>query len=461
MIVVLLAVLQHLLILLGAHQRSNHLLVALSLEVDGHSKSSILHRDHVSQRLGAGDLVLLHPLLDDLLLPLLQNDLAELDGLDLVQTALLQNGADVGNERRLLAGRGGHLLQLANGVLVTNQVLGGLVGHVRSTLDVALLHHRRELVHENVVSTGQTQAAGQVQSQRRHLQTVHHKRHQVGLVQSNLDDSSLSRGKTDDATGGHLGGQEDGLGTDAGAEQQRSGHDIEHVHVSHLRHHIGESAIIVNLHAHGEVVRSLVREGELHWLHLETSSLSDLRRLELAVRLGSLLHDEGEQLALRSLVVHVDKASAVSSNHLRLLVVHRVQLDGASNAIFGTLANAHQHAPLLVGAHTVVDDLALGKVGMAIHHLPGVALSLNAPMEHGGLSHDSNGLGVDPAPEHDVVVIGKLERAHLRLRIQVEHLEGGSLSQCNHLRFRIHDCRLSAHRNARHLIIVGEIHHSQ
>lgn len=73
-------------------------------------------------------------------LPCCRMILAELDRLDLVQATNLHDRANVGHERRLLAGLRGHLLQLADRVLVTDQRRGRLVGHVRGGLDVALLH---------------------------------------------------------------------------------------------------------------------------------------------------------------------------------------------------------------------------------------------------------------------------------------------------------------------------------
>ena len=460
-VVLLLAVLKHLLVLVLADQRRHHLLVAVALEVDRHGQLHVHARHHVSQTLGARDLVLLHPLLDDGGLALLQNDLAELDRLDLVQATDLDDGADVGHERRLLTGLRGHLLQLADGVLVTDQRRGRLVRHVRGRLHVALLHQRAELLQEDVVSAGQVQARSQLQSHGHVLQRVHHEGNQVRLHQRHLQDGALAGGQTDHATSGHLGGEEDGLGRDAGTGEQSAGHDVEHVHEAHLGHHVRQAALLVDLHRHGEVVRGLGGEGELHGLDLEATGLADLHGVVLARGLRSLLLDEGEQLALGGLVVHVDEATAVTSEDLGLLVVHRVQLDGSGNAVLSALADTHDHAPLLVGAHAVVDDLALREVGVAVHDLSGVALALNAPVEHGGVGDDGDRLGVDPGPVGDGAVVGELEGAHLRLGVEVEHLESGTLAERNDLGLGVHDGGLGTHGNARHLVVVGEIHNSQ
>lgn len=285
-VVLLLAVLQHLLVLVLADQRRHHLLVAVALEVDRHGELHVHGRHHVSQALRAGDLVLLHPLLDDGGLALLQDDLAELDRLDLVQATNLHDRANVGHERRLLAGLRGHLLQLADRVLVTDQRRGRLVGHVRGGLDVALLHEGAELLHEDVVGAGQVQAGGQLQSHRHVLQRVHHEGNQVRLHQRHLQNGALAGRQTDHAAGGHLGGEEDGLGRDARASQQGAGHDVEHVHEAHLGHHVRQAALLVDLHRHGEVLRSLRGEGELHGLDLEAAGLADLHGVVLARGLG-------------------------------------------------------------------------------------------------------------------------------------------------------------------------------
>ena len=460
-VVLLLAVLQHLLVLVLADEHRHHLLVAVALEVDRHSELHVDRGDHVSQTLGAGDLVLLHPLLDDGGLALLQNDLAELDRLNLVQAANLHNRTNVGHEGRLLAGLRGHLLQLADGVLVTDQRSGRLVGHLRSALDVTLLQEGAELLHEDVISTGQVQARSQLQRHGHVLQRVHHEGNQVRLHQRHLQDGALTSRETNHTSSGHLGGEENRLGRDARAGQQGAGHDVEHVHETHLGHHVGQATLLIDLHRHGEVLRGLSGEGKVHRLDLEAAGLADLHGVVLAGRLGSLLLDEGEQLTLGGLVVHVHEATAVGGKDLRLLVIHRVQLDRSGNAVLSTLANTHQHAPLLVGAHAVVDDLALSEVRMAVHHLSGIALTLNAPVEHAGVGDDGDRLGVDPGPVGHGAVIRKLERAHLRLGVEVEHLESRTLTQSHNLRLGVHDRRLSTHGDARHFIVIGKVDHSQ
>ena len=460
-VVVGLSVLKHLLVLLSADQRVHNLFVALALEVDGHGQLGIHGHDHVSESLAAGDLILLHPLLQKRLLVLGEDESGEGHSLNLVQTTKLHNRADVHEEGRLLARSRGHLLQLLQGVLVTNQSAGGLVGDLSSTLDIALLHHSSELLHEDVISTGETQTASQIQSQRLVLQAVHHERHEVSLLQGDLDQSTLVSRQTDDTSSAHLSGQENGILAHARAEQQRAGHDIEHVHETHLGHHVRDAARLINLHAHGEIASSLRREGNVSRLALEATLLAQLHSHVLAHRLGSLLLDKGEQHTLSHLVVHVQETSAVSSENLRLLVLNRVQLDGSSNAVLSTLANTDNDAPLLVGAHTVLQDLASSQVSMTVEHLSGVGLTLNAPVENGGLGDNGDVLGIDPAPVGDGSVIGKLERAQLSLVLKIEHLESSSLAEGDNLLLGIHDGGLSGHRHAGHLVTILKIHNGQ
>lgn len=98
---------------------------------------------------------------------------------------------------------------------------------------------------------------------------------------------------------------------------------------------------------------------------------------------------------------------------------------------------------------------------MAVHHLSGVALALDAPVEHGGLGDDGDRLGVDPSPVGHDAVVGELEGAHLRLGVEVEHLERGALAQSHDLGLGVHDRGLSTHGDARHFIVVGEVDHGQ
>mmetsp|Transcript_24111 Transcript_24111/g.48995 ORF Transcript_24111/g.48995 Transcript_24111/m.48995 type:complete len:275 (+) Transcript_24111:3326-4150(+) len=123
-------------------------------QVDGECELLVHHLDVVAELLGALELVLPDPLLQELLLALLDNGLGQLQRLLRVEFTLLQKHAKVGEDGRRLPGRGRGLLEALNRVGRPQGLLWRLCGELSGALVVALVHQVVELLHEELLGAG-------------------------------------------------------------------------------------------------------------------------------------------------------------------------------------------------------------------------------------------------------------------------------------------------------------------
>ena len=445
-VVVGLGVLEDLLVETLADEGGNDLVVGLGLEVDGGGELVILVED-ITESLGAGELVLLEPVLDEVLLALVEDGSAELDGLDLVKLAELEEGHDVLEEGRLSAGHGRNGLETAEGGLVTEEVGGGVEGDLGGGLVVTSLHGVLELRAEDVVSAGEAEAGGELKSEVLVLEGVEDEGDEVVLVHVDLEDLTLLGGDAEDTAVLSAAGDEDGVGGETGSEEERTAEDVEHVDVTELGHDEGDGFLLVELEGDGEISRSIGSELEGDRGDLEALRIADLHAEESAGGCAVLLLNEDEDLDGGLALGGLDGAetSGVAEEVLGLLVLNRVELDVSGNGVVGALLDADEEAPLAVGGNSVVDDLRAGKVGKTVEDLLGGGLALNGPVEDTGLGDDGDGLVVDPSPVGDLGGVGELEGGHLGLHVEVEDLELSTLAESNDSGDRVHDSSLGAH----------------
>mmetsp|Transcript_6965 Transcript_6965/g.21992 ORF Transcript_6965/g.21992 Transcript_6965/m.21992 type:complete len:406 (+) Transcript_6965:2970-4187(+) len=136
----------------------DHLVVRLRLEVDGEAHLHVHRLDHVAELLRALELVLLQPLLQQLLLALLQHGLGELERLELVQLALLKQAAKVGEDRRGLALHRRRVLEALDGLRGAQRAGGRVGGDLGRAPVVTLREQLLKLVHDQVLGAGQVAA---------------------------------------------------------------------------------------------------------------------------------------------------------------------------------------------------------------------------------------------------------------------------------------------------------------
>jgi hypothetical protein len=83
--------------------------------------------------------------------------------------------------------------------------------------------------------------------------------------------------------------------------------------------------------------------------------------------------------------------------------------------------NSDQDHPFLIRVDAVVDDLTAGHTSMSVKDLNGSRLSFHGPMINSSLSHQTEGLNVNPVPKDDIFMhqVG----LKLGLHFQVEDLQ--------------------------------------
>jgi len=188
----------------------------------------------VAELLGALELVIADPLLQQLLLALLDDRLGQLQRLLRVELALLQQHAEVGEDGRRLPRRGRGLLEARDGVGRAQDLLRRLCGELGGALVVALVHQVVELLHEELLGAGQVVTHGHLDSEREVVELLAHVRHEVGLVDGDAQHLSLAV-DTHDATRGLVrSGHEDGLRRDTVHVHEGSRLEVVQVQVAEI-----------------------------------------------------------------------------------------------------------------------------------------------------------------------------------------------------------------------------------
>ena len=110
----LLSVQQDLLRLTHLGETRDDFIGNIRTEIYAQCHSNVGHSNHITEFLAASQLTLLQPLLEQVLLSLLQYRTRELDGFEVVELPFLQEDAEITQDRRLTAGNDGGLFELLN-----------------------------------------------------------------------------------------------------------------------------------------------------------------------------------------------------------------------------------------------------------------------------------------------------------------------------------------------------------
>lgn len=242
----LLAVGAELVHLAAGGERLHHLLVGAPLDVDLERRLLVERVDEVAELLGALELVLGEPAVEELLLVLGDDQLGELEGLEGVELALLEARAEVEEERALLAGlRRGHG-ELRNRLAGAEHAHRGVRRELRGPLEVASGEQRLELGHDELLSPRKVPALGDGEGEVKVLEGLGDEGdHRLGV---DVDEEDLA-GAVDgvEAAGGGVAGDEDGVGGDAVAVDGRARLQVVDEDEAELRDHVHEAVLVAHL----------------------------------------------------------------------------------------------------------------------------------------------------------------------------------------------------------------------
>mmetsp|Transcript_36899 Transcript_36899/g.63698 ORF Transcript_36899/g.63698 Transcript_36899/m.63698 type:complete len:837 (-) Transcript_36899:351-2861(-) len=410
------------------HVAVDHLLGHVGTQEDGQGHVHINGHHQVTELLGEEKLVFRDPLLQQLGAALLDHGLGQLDGLQLVQLALLQQHREVLEDRLGLARHRRHLLEAQDGGGGAQDATRRLGGDFGGTLNVARSDEGVELGGVQVVSTGQVQARSNVDRELLIAQLADNVRHQSALVEAHLQHLTLAGDGKDAAGRGVLGGGEHRVHGDAGAVHGLAGENVEQEEVTHLGNHVHHAVRLRGVHGDGEIVGRIGGGGDGLRSHAEHTTGGSLVATHLhdeqLGRLLGLLVLENQHLCGLIAARHVDHGehTGVALEHLGDRLLDGVQLHVAvDHTRSGARRDAAQQAPLAIAGHLVVDDLsALGQGGVAVEDLHRRGVTFDGPVEHGSGGHQRNAVGGNPSPvSHGGRHIMAL---HLGSQLKVENL---------------------------------------
>ena len=259
-VVHLLAVDHDLVELSRRHKHLDDLGRALAAQVDGEGEVLVDHRDGVAELLGALKLVLTDPLLEQLLLALLDDGLSELERLHRVELALLEQHAEVGEDGRRATWRRGRGLEARDRVGRAQNLLRRVGRQLGCILVVALLHQSGELLDEELLSPRQVAARGDAERELEVGELLADVGHKVGLIDGHAEHLALAVHAHDAAGRVVRRRHEDRLARDSVHVDELARLEVVQVQVAELGDHVHDVVLVRDLHRDREVLRRLRRE---------------------------------------------------------------------------------------------------------------------------------------------------------------------------------------------------------
>ena len=316
-------------------ETSNDLLGNIGLEVDRQGHVHIVRANHVTKLLGAVQLVLLEPLLQEVFSVLLQNWLCKFDRLVAVQSTLVEEHTEVLQGVGHLTRLGGQTLELLDGVSSTQEAARGVCGNLGSLSIVASVEELLELSGVQVIGTGETSARSELDGDFGVGRIIEEVRNNVSFVNGDKEDLTLAvdthktRGVVVSAS------SEDGLAGNSVHEDESSGLKVVKVNKAVLGNHEDDTILLRDLESDGEIVGGLGREEDVDSLLLEDwvrFGVVDLNNVNLGTSSSS--HSETEELGILGSALEAQGAerSSVTLNGLTNATVLGVQLHGADDA---------------------------------------------------------------------------------------------------------------------------------
>jgi hypothetical protein len=259
-----------------ARERHERRHVALLGERDDHLAARVARLVHlerhvlvagaaheVAQLLARLELALVPPVAEQLALVLRQDQARELGRLERVELAAREQGAQVDEHGRLLAGRRRHRLEALDDLLGAQRALRRVGGELGGLLVLAGGEQALKLRRDEALGAGQAAAARHREREVEVVELLRHERHHRGLVDGRQQHLAAAVDGQDAARRVGRGRQKDGVGRDAVAVHGRRRLEVVHEQQAELGDDVHEAEARRHLQADGEVVGKLGREEEL------------------------------------------------------------------------------------------------------------------------------------------------------------------------------------------------------
>mmetsp|Transcript_40808 Transcript_40808/g.97021 ORF Transcript_40808/g.97021 Transcript_40808/m.97021 type:complete len:941 (+) Transcript_40808:1922-4744(+) len=341
--------------------------------------------EQVAELLAGLKLVVVHPVVDEVLLVLREDELRELHALVAVQfpagqqrPKVLEKGARLPRLRR-------NLLEPVDGARSPERTLRGLCSTLRCFFVLPRSKQPLKLLPDQVLGARQVPAPGKGEREVQVVQLLADKGDHGLLVHSGLKDLASPVDCEEAADGRVVSGNEDGVRGDAVPVHSRGRLQVVNKQQSKLCDHVHKPVLAAYLHRHREVVRKICREKQLCLLlqRLPACGSPELDDVHLGDHLSLLHHLLGKRDDRAAGCFEGGEAGSVRIQCLRPALLHGVQLHEALHELRPlrrARCDANEHGPFPGRVHAVVDDLGPVQVGRAVKHFGWVAFTRHVPV---------------------------------------------------------------------------------